>query len=614
MNGSLWKLHHVTLGPPGQARLRRASGEIPRGITAVMGPSGAGKSSLLELLVGFEVPSAGRLETAPSADATRLPVFWSPGAEGLWPELSVREHLRRVAPAGTPDAEVDRLLELFDLQGVSGRRPGELSLGEAGRTCLARALASRAEVLVLDEPLAHVSPSQRVACWKQVLGELQPGQSLVYATHQPELVFPWAEWVLCLEGGGIIHQGAASELYASPPTQDLAWALGPTNWFATPSDRGLWLTAAGRTSVRPAELRVEEAEQGPLEVLECRALVGMHEVVLRHQATGAERAVLVGQTAVPGRGVRARLTALAWLLALCLVWSGCGESAAGQGGAIPQTTSWVLPPEGMRIPAPRALHATDSEVLVLDNAGRALVYDLQGQLQRTWWMPEYSVGRPEKICQLPDGRLAVADTHYHRVMLFDATGHELSRLGGYGHEPGQFVFPVAVACDSAGNLYVGEYGGNDRVQKFDRDGGWLCSLGGPGTDPGCFQRPSGLVWRGGRVYVVDAFNNRVQVFADDGQFLEVLGDRLPSGAPELLYPYDIAFGPGDDLFIAEYGAGRVTRLSLEGQLLGRYGSTGHGTGQLQTPWGLTVDRAGQVWVADTGNRRIVRFHPDEVRP
>jgi DNA-binding beta-propeller fold protein YncE len=161
---------------------------------------------------------------------------------------------------------------------------------------------------------------------------------------------------------------------------------------------------------------------------------------------------------------------------------------------------------------------------------------------------------------------------------------------------------------------VGEYGGNVRVQKFDRDGGWLCSLGGPGTDPGCFQRPSGLVWRGGRVYVVDAFNNRVQVFADDGQFLEVLGDRLPSGAPELLYPYDIAFGPGDDLFIAEYGAGRVTRLSLEGQLLGRYGSTGHGTGQLQTPWGLTVDRAGQVWVADTGNRRIVRFHPDEVRP
>ncbi|MFM7159455.1 MAG: hypothetical protein ACKO3P_03685, partial [Planctomycetaceae bacterium] len=454
----------------------------------------------------------------------------------------------------------------------------------------------------------------RVACWRRVLRELQPGQSVVYATHEPELVFPWAGWVLCLEEGRIVHQGAAEELYAAPPTRDLAWALGPTNWFETPAERSLWLHDTGHHSVRPTKLRVEEVVQGPLEVLDSRELIGMHEVDLRHQATGAERTVLVGQTAVPSRGVRARLTSLAWLLAVCLLWSGCGESAAGEGGAIPQATSWVLPPEGMRIPAPRALHATETEVLVLDNAGRALVYDLQGQLRRTWWMPEYSVGRPEKICQLPDGRLAVADTHYHRVMLFDSEGHELSRLGGYGHEPGQFVFPVAVACDTVGNLYVGEYGGNDRVQKFDRHGGWLCSLGGPGTDLGCFQRPSGLVWRAGRVYVVDAFNNRVQVFSDEGQFLEVLGARSPSGAPELLYPYDIAFGPGEDLFIAEYGAGRVTRLSLEGELLGRYGAIGHGTGQLQTPWGLTVDRAGHVWIADTGNRRIVRFHPNEVRP
>ena len=55
MNGSLWRLHDVTLGPPDQARLRCASGEIPQGITAVMGSSGAGKSSLLELLVSISI-------------------------------------------------------------------------------------------------------------------------------------------------------------------------------------------------------------------------------------------------------------------------------------------------------------------------------------------------------------------------------------------------------------------------------------------------------------------------------------------------------------------------------------------------------------------------------
>jgi len=614
MSGILWKLHDVTLNVPLGGRLRGLTLQIPAGRTAVLGPSGAGKSSLLELLVGYVAPTTGQIESSLPGGSGQLPLFWSPGVGALWPELTVRDQLRQVAPAGTADSECDRLLARFELTAVAERRPGEISLGESTRTCLARALASRAAVLVLDEPLAHVATVAQRVLWQRVLDELQPGQAVVYATHQPELVFPWADSVICLDGGRVVHAGSAAELYTAPPSRELAWTLGPTNWFETESERQTWLPDAATASIRPHQLRVEVHEQGPLEVVNSRALVGMHEVQLRHPETGAERTLLVGQTPALTRGMRARLTALAWMLAICLLCTGCLESVAGEPALIRPSASWVLPPEGLRIPAPRALHATDSELLVLDNAGRALVYNHAGELQRTWWMPEYSVGRPEKICRLPDGRLAVADTHYHRVVLFDATGRELSRLGGYGHEPGQFVFPVAVACDAGGNLYVGEYGGNDRVQKFSPEGRWLCSLGRPGTEAGCFQRPSGLIWRGGRVYVVDAFNNRVQVFADSGDFQEILGSQLPGGAPELLYPYDIAGGPGEELFIAEYGAGRVTRLSADGRLLARYGATGQGTGQLQTPWGLTVNSRGQVWVADTGNRRIVRFETREEGP
>jgi DNA-binding beta-propeller fold protein YncE len=174
-------------------------------------------------------------------------------------------------------------------------------------------------------------------------------------------------------------------------------------------------------------------------------------------------------------------------------------------------------------------------------------------------------------------------------------------LGAAGHEPGQFVYPVAIAEDDARNLYVGEYGDNDRVQKFDKDGKFLLEFGRPGTGQGEFLRPSGMLWHEGQIYVVDAFNNRIQVFSDDGTFQKVLGGD--QGA--LHYPYDIALGAGGELFVVEYAAGRVSKFDLDGKLLGRCGGNGSGEREFTTPWGLAVDRQSRVFVADTGNRRIV---------
>jgi DNA-binding beta-propeller fold protein YncE len=233
------------------------------------------------------------------------------------------------------------------------------------------------------------------------------------------------------------------------------------------------------------------------------------------------------------------------------------------------------------------------------------VYDVEGKLQRQWWMPDYSVGKPEKICQFRDGRLAVADTHYHRVVFFDPEGNVLAVRGSLGREPGQYIYPVAVVEDDSENYYVCEYGSNDRVQKFDKEGNFLLQFGGFGTEKGEFQRPSGIVWLAGKVYVVDAFNSRIQVFSDQGEFLEVLADGNESAA--LNIPYDIAADTKGNLFVVEYGAGRVSKFDGSGKLLGRYGSIGPGEGQFSTPWGLAVDRQSRVYIADTGNRRLVEL-------
>ena len=96
----------------------------------------------------------------------------------------------------------------------------------------------------------------------------------------------------------------------------------------------------------------------------------------------------------------------------------------------------------------------------------------------------------------------------------------------------------------------------------------------------------------------------MQRFSEDGEFEAVLADAQTAG---LYYPYDMAISPTGELYVAEFGSGRVTKLSLEGKLLGRYGTAGRDVGQFWTPWGVAVAPDGRVFVADTGNRRLVEL-------
>lgn len=291
----------------------------------------------------------------------------------------------------------------------------------------------------------------------------------------------------------------------------------------------------------------------------------------------------------------------AGLLLMLLV--ACGGEA---GPAIPvgEPISWALPLAGEALPTPRALAIDrDGNLAILDTAGRVVICKPDGTPLREWSMPATSVGNPEGLLWLADGRLAVADTHYFQVVIFEADGTLSHRWGTSGEGPGEFGYPIALAQDDAGDLYVSEYGGNDRVQVFRPDGTYLRTMGGFGTGPGEFQRPTGLAWKGGTLYVADAVNHRVLAFdARSGEYLRVVGDA--SLALDL--PYDLKLGPEGDLWVVCYGAGRVTRLATDGTVRGRYGQTGTGHGDLRTPWGLAVSPT-NVWVADTGNRRVLQL-------
>jgi iron(III) transport system ATP-binding protein len=291
------------------------------------------------------------------------------------------------------------------------------------------------------------------------------------------------------------------------------------------------------------------------------------------------------------------------LLAFAFILASCSR------GPVPEMKArewraWTLPPDGATMPTPRSLAVgPHDELALLDTAGRITIYDAAGRQQRQWQMLDVSVGKPEGIVILRDGRVIVCDTHYHRVVWFDGEGNWLKNIGREGRAPGEFIYPVGICKDPQENFYVCEYGGNDRVQKFSREGELLLEFGSFGTGPGQFQRPSGLTWREGKIYVTDAINNRVSIYSDAGKLLGLLG---PPGDPLTFgLPYDIALDADGTLLVIEYGAGRLSRVSADGRLLGQLGHSGSGTGEFATPWGLIVDGQRRIHVADTKNRRVV---------
>lgn len=290
------------------------------------------------------------------------------------------------------------------------------------------------------------------------------------------------------------------------------------------------------------------------------------------------------------------------------VAAGCGDSAVDPVFAFRQMDVWRMPSSARHIPAPRAVYSDEADqVYVLDDAGRVLVYDSAGKLVQQWNMPESDVGRPEGIWKLLDGRIAVADTHYHRVVLFQPDGTVDGMFGREGNGPGEFVFPVAVAQDPSGFLYVGEYGDRQRIQKFTTAGEYVLEFGRHGTAEGEFQRPSAIVWHEGAVYAVDAFNDRIQVFSDQGEFQRVI--RLPVDSPPLAFPYDLKIDRNGRLWVVENKGGRLTILEQNGTVVGRFGKPSRGLDGFFTPWGLTVLSDGRVIVADTGNHRLLELTP-----
>ena len=208
---------------------------------ALLGPSGCGKTTLLRMLAGFETPNEGRI-LLDGRDIARVlphqrPVNMMFQNYALFPHLTVRDNIgfglkRAGMPRSQIDARVAEMVALVKLEGLETRKPDQLSGGQKQRVALARSLARRPQVLLLDEPLAALDKKLRESTQLELM-ELQRrlGMTFVIVTHDQEEAMTVADRIGVMDQGRLEQVATPRELYEAPSSRWVAEFVGDVNIF-----------------------------------------------------------------------------------------------------------------------------------------------------------------------------------------------------------------------------------------------------------------------------------------------------------------------------------------------------------------------------------------------
>jgi DNA-binding beta-propeller fold protein YncE len=317
---------------------------------------------------------------------------------------------------------------------------------------------------------------------------------------------------------------------------------------------------------------------------------------------------------------------------------------------------------------PRGVAANASEVLVADDDNHRIEkFDPNGAFQAAAGSQGSGPGQfgfPYGITLDAAANVYVADDINHRVVKLNPDLTFAGAWGGFGSKPGQLGFPRALASDPAGDTFVADTA-NDRIQEFDPAGNLLLTFGisargpaqltgprGLSVDPAggllvsdtagnrietftappnaytgrwtqaggfraTFNSPAGIaIDPGGSVYIADQGNERLVHLWGDATYLSEIGGPSQIGGAQLSGAGSVAVAPASgDAYVADTGHNRVLVYGPDGTLLARWGAragdgtAGSGPGEFNHPLAVAVDAAGEVYVADANNNRMVKLAP-----
>jgi len=269
------------------AAVRDLSLHLEPGVTtALVGPSGCGKTTTLRMVAGFERPDAGTIMLGDEVvsgggrwvepEHRRVGMVFQQLA--LFPHLDVAGNIAYGLSGEKRSGRRSRVSELLELVGLSGygaRFPDELSGGQAQRVAVARALAPRPQVLLLDEPFSSLDVTLRSGLRAEIRAILRrEGVTALLVTHDQDEALSMGDRVAVMLDGALAQVGAPDEVYGTPSSAGVADFLGDANLLPGSATGATVETELGRLAtasathgpvvvlVRPEDLDVSASEQG----------------------------------------------------------------------------------------------------------------------------------------------------------------------------------------------------------------------------------------------------------------------------------------------------------------------------------------------------------------
>jgi putrescine transport system ATP-binding protein len=208
---------------------------------SLLGPSGCGKTTLMRMLAGFEEPTEGRI-LLQGKDISGVPPYKRPTnmmfqSYALFPHMTVEKNIafgleQDNLPKSEIDARVQEMLKLVKLEQFAKRKPSQLSGGQRQRVALARSLAKRPKVLLLDEPLGALDRKLREETQFELM-DIQHtlGLTFLIVTHDQEEAMTVSDRIAVMDKGVLVQVATPAEIYEAPNSRYVADFIGDINIF-----------------------------------------------------------------------------------------------------------------------------------------------------------------------------------------------------------------------------------------------------------------------------------------------------------------------------------------------------------------------------------------------
>jgi putative spermidine/putrescine transport system ATP-binding protein len=234
----------------------------------LLGPSGSGKTTVLRMIGGFTLPTAGRILIG-GEEVTQRPPYGRPVNTvfqdyALFPHMSIADNVayglmvRGVAKAERRQRAAE-MLALVQLEGAGERRPAQLSGGQRQRVALARALINRPQLLLLDEPLGALDLKLREQMQTELKAlQRQLGITFVFVTHDQHEALSMSDRIGVFHAGRLAQVGTPQAIYDRPATRFVAQFVGAAN--VLDGDAARRFTGHASAMLRPERIRIGGAD------------------------------------------------------------------------------------------------------------------------------------------------------------------------------------------------------------------------------------------------------------------------------------------------------------------------------------------------------------------